>query len=104
MKITFWIRVQSLLKAYKMTQADLAEQIGVSYNTLRGWIYNNRYPDIYSAYKIAIIFGVGTEYLVMGKCKPGANQKKKPLNAPLPDPDIKDPIFIKPIENPEKYT
>ena len=104
MKITFWIRVQSLLKANKMTQAELAQQIGVSYNTLRGWIYNNRYPDIYSAYKIAIIFGVGTEYLVMGKSKPGAGQKKKPLNAPITDSDRIEPIFINPIENPEKYT
>jgi len=78
MRILFWQRVQSLLKAHKISQEKFAQLLGMSYNTLRGWLYNNRLPDAQSACDMAKVLGVTVEYLVWGGHKSGIRQKIKP--------------------------
>ena len=58
---------------------NFAQLVGLSYNTLRGWLYNNRLPDAETACDMAAILGVSVEYLVWGKCKPGNRQRIKQL-------------------------
>ena len=71
--------MQSLLRAQKITQKEFAQLIGIRYNTLRAWIYGNRYPDVISAYDMAKLLGVRIEYLVRGKVKPGSRLRLKQL-------------------------
>lgn len=73
------MRVQGLLRVYKLTQAEFAKIVGVNYNTLRSWIYQSRFPDIISGCEMAQILGVKVEYLVQGRCKPGSRKKIKPV-------------------------
>jgi len=81
MKLPFWIRVQSFLKTRKISQEKFAQLVGMNYNTLRSWIYNNRMPDAQSACDMANILGVTVEYLVHGRCgvgtKKSVNQDKE---------------------------
>jgi len=65
----FWGRVKALIKAHKMTQKQFAEVTGFSPNTVRGWIYHNRVPELSAAYVIAYTLGVSLEYLLGGKDK-----------------------------------
>jgi transcriptional regulator with XRE-family HTH domain len=64
---SFWARVNTLNKTKKITREKLADHIGVSLHTLKGWIYNNRIPDAFTACDIAGSLGVTVEYLVNGK-------------------------------------
>ena len=89
MRFTFWMRVQRLLKLHNITQEEFAEMIGVSYNTLRGWIYHKRVPNVIKAWEMANILGVKLDYLAFGRRKP-ENSKIKPLKEqkeknPVPD-------------------
>jgi len=65
----FWPRVKELIKAHNLTQKQFAAKNGFSQNTLRGWIYHNRIPDLSAAYAIAYSLGVSLEYLLGGKDK-----------------------------------
>ena len=64
---SFWGRVKLLLKSYGMTQMQFAEHIGISLNTVKSWIYNDRVPDLSAAYSISFSLGVSLEYLLGGK-------------------------------------
>ena len=79
MKLSYWIRVQSFLKAQKISQPKFAEMVGLNYNTFRGWLYNNRMPDAESACAMAEVIGVTVEYLVKGKCKAGSKKRLKEI-------------------------
>jgi len=67
--IHFWLRVKELLKTHNLTQKQFAEQMGFSPNTVRGWIYHNRVPELSATYVIAYSLGVSLEYLLGGKDK-----------------------------------
>lgn len=47
-------------------QKELAERIGVSVNTIRGWFSKDIIPDVLLAKKIADILNVSVEYLING--------------------------------------
>ena len=66
-KDTFWGRAKPLIKALNMTQQQFADYLGISYYTLRGWIYHERTPEILAAYNVAIALGVTLDYLLVGK-------------------------------------
>lgn len=65
--ISFWQNVKNELDYLGISQKDLAEAISESYNTLRTWIKNDRYPDANQAVKIAAVLKTSVEYLVTGK-------------------------------------
>ena len=50
---SFWERVKPLIKTHNMTQNQFADHLGFSRHTVRGWIYNNRIPELSAAYAIA---------------------------------------------------
>jgi len=68
-KDSFWGRVKTLLKAHNLTQKQFAEVTGFSLNTIRGWIYHDRVPELSAAYVVAYTLGVSLEYLLGGKEK-----------------------------------
>lgn len=57
-------KIEELRKKEKMTQEKLAEKIGVSRQTLANWESGITNPDIVSAKKIAVLFGVSLDDLV----------------------------------------
>ncbi|AEF82992.1 putative repressor [Leadbettera azotonutricia ZAS-9] len=63
----FWGRVKRLIEKNGMTQKEAAKASGLSYNTMRGWMYKGIIPIAVDAYKIAQALGVTVEYLVAGK-------------------------------------
>ena len=63
----FWKRINSLIKAQKTKQEAIAAQCGISYQTFRGWVTRNTFPDADEAQKIAQALGTTVEYLVTGK-------------------------------------
>ena len=78
---TFWGRVKPLLKAHKMTQKQFAEYMGISVNTLSGWIRHDRVPDTSTAYEMAVVLGVTLNYLLGGREAEIANWRFKELAA-----------------------
>ena len=80
MRLSFWIRVQGFLRAKKISQEKFAQLVGMNYNSLRSWIYNNRMPDAESACDMADILGVSVEYLVRGKCRAGSKKSIARIN------------------------
>jgi len=68
-KDSFWGRVKQLLKAHNLTQNQFAKVTRFSPNTVRGWIYHDRVPELTAAYVIAHSLGVSLEYLLSGKDK-----------------------------------
>lgn len=48
------------------TQSELAEKIGVSINTIRGWFAKDVLPDVFIATKIAECLSTTVEELVYG--------------------------------------
>ena len=65
--ISFWQNVLYELNYQGISQKDLANSISESYNTLRSWIKNDRYPDARQAVNIAKVLHTSVEYLVNGK-------------------------------------
>ena len=78
---TFWGRVKPLVKAHKMTQKQFAEYMGISYNTLLGWIRYQRIPDTGTAYDMAVVLGVTLNYLLGGREADIAAWRLKELTA-----------------------
>jgi transcriptional regulator with XRE-family HTH domain len=73
----FWKRVNQLIKASKITQADISKACGIPFGTFHGWIAYKRLPDVLSAYRIAKALNTTVEHLCTGE-RPG-----KPETAPL---------------------
>jgi transcriptional regulator with XRE-family HTH domain len=64
--VSFWKRVNSLIKSKKTKQEAVAERCNISYQTFRGWVTNKRYPGTPETYRIAQALGTTVEYLVSG--------------------------------------
>ena len=63
---SFWNRVNSLIKAQKLTQEAVSCMIRVSYTTFRSWSYNKAYPDIRYLYLMAQVLNTSMNYLLFG--------------------------------------
>lgn len=65
------MEIGSKLKDARMktefTQEQIAEQIGVSRQTISNWENNKSYPDIISVIKLSDLYNVSLDYLLKGK-------------------------------------
>jgi transcriptional regulator with XRE-family HTH domain len=66
MALLFWERVNKTIKTRGQKQEWLAEQTGIRYSTLKGWIAKHVLPRVDDAVKIACALEVSVEYLVEG--------------------------------------
>lgn len=70
-------RIQTLRKAKGMSQEGLADQIGVSRQTVSKWESEQSLPDLEKIILLSECFEVTTDYLLKGiEPKPDANHKK----------------------------
>ena len=63
----FWQRVNSLIKQLHTKQETVANDCGINYQTFRGWIVHETYPNAKQSVLIANRLGTTVEYLVTGK-------------------------------------
>ena len=62
--MTFGEKVQNLRKAKNMSQTQLADAIGVSLRTVRGWEIEGRYPKQHDFYqRLSDVLGCDVSYL-----------------------------------------
>lgn len=57
-------RIKELRKANNLTQADLAERIGVSLGAVKHWEQGKGEPNANALISMAVLFNVSTDYLV----------------------------------------
>ena len=63
--MTFGEKIKNLRKAKNLNQTQLANAIGVSLRTIRGWEIEGRYPKQHELYqKLADILGYDVSYLM----------------------------------------
>lgn len=62
----FWHRVSELANKQGLLQSQIADRLGVSLNTYKGWIQHVRLPDIDLGLKLADILCTSADYLVNG--------------------------------------
>ena len=62
-------RIRILRKKSSLTQAELAERLYVSNNTISSWERDRTRPDITIIVQIAEIFHVSLNYLLVGEKK-----------------------------------
>lgn len=60
----FGDRIKSLRQSFNLSQVQLAEQLGVSKQTVSNWENNNILPSIEMLVKISHHFSVCTDYLL----------------------------------------
>ena len=77
----FWGRVKLLLKAHKITQKKFSEHILIPISTLTGWIHYDRIPDTETVYRMAILLGVTSNFLLGGEEKDIAERRLSELAA-----------------------
>ena len=58
--------LHKLLKERKMSQRQLADEIGVNINSMSKWMNGYMQPSSYSVYKAAMVLGVTMERLMEG--------------------------------------
>jgi transcriptional regulator with XRE-family HTH domain len=76
-------RLKELRKAnHRMTQADVANKLGVAKTTYASYEQGRRDPDISMLTKIASLFGVSVDYLL------GHTTDKKPKKVDIDDSDV----------------
>ena len=73
-KKTFVTIVAELRKAKGMTQADLAQKMGITDKAVSKWERDLSYPDIASIPRLAEILGVSVDELMSAE-KAGSNKK-----------------------------
>ena len=73
-KKTFGTIVAELRKAKGMTQADLAQKMGITDKAVSKWERDLSYPDIASIPRLAEILGVSVDELMSAE-KAGSNKK-----------------------------
>lgn len=56
--------IKELRKEKAMTQTDLAKELFVSQDTISLWELNKSLPDVKCVVKMAILFGVSTDYIL----------------------------------------
>lgn len=76
MTSTIGERIKMLRTNAKLNQKDIADRIDVSKSTIGMYEQNRRMPDIETLVKLAICFGVTTDYL-LGKNAPENPEKKE---------------------------
>ncbi|GIO25560.1 helix-turn-helix domain-containing protein [Ornithinibacillus bavariensis] len=57
-------RLQLIRKEKKLSRAELADMLGISYSTVAKYESGTREPDLDTLEKISIIFNVTTDYLL----------------------------------------
>lgn len=70
----FWTNVNNLIKSRKTTQEALCNELGISLNTLRGWISKDILPRADEAVRIAKALDTTVEYLVTGEVSDTARE------------------------------
>ena len=78
--MTFGKRLYQLRKEKNLSQEDLAEQLGVSRQSVSRWENGSASPDFDKTAQIAELFGVSTDYLIRGKDAPSAPSAPARLN------------------------
>lgn len=78
--MTFGKRLYQLRKEKNLSQEDLAEQLGVSRQSVSRWENGSASPDFDKTVQIAEFFGVSTDYLICGKDAPSAPSAPARLN------------------------
>jgi len=71
------MRIKELRIEKGLTQAQLAQTIGVAQNTLSNWENGNRQPDKDNLLKMADLFGVSVDYLLGRDAGPAAPPKSR---------------------------
>ncbi len=71
-------RINRFRTEKSMSQGDLAEQLGVSRQSISKWETDSSVPDLDKLVKLSEVFGVTLDELVMGE--------KKPFSEPPPQP------------------
>lgn len=66
----FWTNVNNRLKEMNITQEKMCFEIGLSINTVRGWVSKDVLPRVDDAVSIALFLHTSAEYLVTGKDDP----------------------------------
>ena len=77
-KIYFMERVEGLLKEKKLTQKELADDLGLRRPTLSDWKKNGAIPAGDICIRIADYLGISVEWLVTGKER-GLTQEERQL-------------------------
>lgn len=83
--MTLGEKLQRLRKARGMTQEQLAEQVGVSRQSLSGWENDTALPDTANVVALADLFDVTTDYLL--RDMPGESTAH--ANAPIITPAVR---------------
>jgi transcriptional regulator with XRE-family HTH domain len=65
--VSFWRRVNGLIKTQNTKQEAVAQQCNISYQTFRGWVTRKCFPDGYETYLIAQALGTTVEFLFTGR-------------------------------------
>jgi len=65
--VSFWKRVNNLIKIQKSKQEVIAKKCNISYQTFRGWVSRKTFPGGDETYQIAQALGTTVEFLVAGK-------------------------------------
>ncbi len=89
--MTLGEKLQKLRKARRLTQEELATQIGVSRQSLSKWESDGALPDTANIITLADLFGVSTDYLL--REAEAADAPAAPIKeAPIPEPSASQPI------------
>lgn len=89
--MTLGEKLQKLRKARRLTQEELAMQIGVSRQSLSKWESDGALPDTANIITLADLFGVSTDYLL--REAEAADAPAAPIKeAPIPEPSASQPI------------
>ena len=80
-KKTLGSMIAELRKEKGMTQADLAEKMGITDKAVSKWERDLSYPDITTIPKLADILGVSADELL--KCRTESKETDKKENLPL---------------------
>ena len=89
--MTLGEKLQKLRKARRLTQEELAMQIGVSRQSLSKWESDGALPDTANIITLADLFGVSTDYLL--REAEAADAPAAPIKeAPIPEPAVSQPI------------
>lgn len=91
--VCFMDRVESILKEKRLTQKELAEDLGLRRPTLSDWKKNGAVPAADICLRIAEYLGVSVEWLVTGKETALTSEEKTLLKQwKILTPDQKDTL------------
>ena len=91
--VCFMDRVESILKEKRLTQKELAEDLGLRRPTLSDWKKNGAVPAADICLRIAEYLGVSVEWLVTGKESALTSEEKTLLKQwKILTPDQKDTL------------